>query len=470
MRNIEQRRQAEAQLQHDALHDSLTGLPNRALLMERLNQSLKRQQRAPDRQVGLLFLDLDRFKIINDRLGHLVGDQLLIALTQRLEKCQRASDTFARLGGDEFVLLLDELTSLEPAIKVAERIHQALDKPFILKNKELFVSASIGIALSSPDHYSEPTQLLREADTAMYRAKACGKSCHVVFEPDMHTHALRLLQLENDLRGAISRQELLVYYQPIVSLETKCLQGVEALVRWQHRERGLISPADFIPIAEETGLIVTLDQWVLKNACRQLLCWQKQFPALDHLTLSVNLSAKQFLQRDLTEQIDQILAETGILGQDLKLEITESVLIEDPDSAAEMLRQLRNRKIQVCLDDFGTGYSSLSYLHRFPLNILKIDRSFVSSLEVKNSRSAIVRTIVTLGHELGIEVIAEGVETAGQIQFLKAKGCHYGQGYYFSHPVELKTLTNYLETNVKKRSFPDTEQKESIQPRNNNSF
>ncbi|MGK7917219.1 MAG: putative bifunctional diguanylate cyclase/phosphodiesterase [Prochloraceae cyanobacterium] len=453
MRNIEQRRQAEAQLQHDALHDSLTGLPNRALLLDRLEQALKRQQRYPDRLFGILFLDLDRFKVINDSLGHLLGDQMLIAVAHRLEKCQRASDTFARLGGDEFVLLLDELTSLEPAIKVAERIHQALDKPFILNNKELFVSASIGIALSSPHYYSEPTQLLRDADTAMYSAKARGKCCHAVFEPSMHTHALKQLHLESELRRALSRQELVVYYQPIVSLETKCLQGVEALVRWQHRERGLISPADFIPIAEETGLIVTLDQWVLKNACRQLLCWQKQFPALDHLTLSVNLSAKQFLQSDLTEQIDQILAETGILGQDLKLEITESVLIEDPDSAAEMLRQLRNRKIQVCLDDFGTGYSSLSYLHRFPLNILKIDRSFVSSLEVKDERSAIVRTIVTLGHELGIEVIAEGVETARQMQCLKALGCDYGQGYCFSPPVDSQTLTTWLTSSPAPTSF-----------------
>ncbi len=441
---ITSRKQSEMKLQHDAFHDSLTGLPNRALLLERLNQAHQRQQRHPDRFFGVLFLDLDRFKVINDSLGHLVGDQLLIALAHRLEKCKRASDTVARLGGDEFVIFLDELNSSESAVKVAERIHQSLDKPFILQNKELFVTASIGIALSRPDSISEPTQLLRDADTAMYSAKARGKSCHAVFQPSMHAYALKQLHLESELRRDIYLQELIFYYQPIVSLETSSLQGVEALVRWQHRERGLIPPKDFIPIAEETGLIVTLDQWVLKNSCRQLLCWQKQFPALDYLTLSVNLSAKQFLQGNFTQQIDQILASTGILGQDLKLEVTESVLIENPDSAAAMLRQLRNRKIQVCLDDFGTGYSSLSYLHRFPLNILKIDRSFVSSLQAKDSRSAIVRTIVTLGHELGIEVIAEGLETAEQIQFLKALGCHYGQGYYFSPPVNSKTLTNLL--------------------------
>ncbi len=361
-------------------------------------------------------------------------------ITDRLEQCKRASDTVARLGGDEFVILLEELTSSESAIKVAERIHQALKKPFLLKNQELFVSASIGITLSSsPQDYSEPTQLLRDADTAMYQAKERGKSCHAVFEPFMHTHAQRRLQLENDLRRAISRQELVVYYQPIVSLETNCLEGVEALVRWQHPEQGLIPPADFIPMAEETGIITALDQWVLKNACFQLRCWQEQFPVFSHLTLSVNLSGHHFSQMDFIEQIDQILASTGILGQYLKLEITESVLLSNPSSTVKILEQLRKRNIQICLDDFGTGYSSLSYLHRFPLNILKIDRSFVSNLEAKDSRMAIVRTIVTLGHELGIEVVAEGIETAQQMQFLKALGCHYGQGYYFSPPVDSKT-------------------------------
>ncbi len=450
---ITDRKQAESKLQYDALHDSLTDLPNRALLMEQLKQALKRQQRDPERLFGVLFLDLDRFKVINDSLGHLVGDQLLMALADRLEKCKRASDIVARLGGDEFVILLEELTSSESAIKVAERIHRALEKPFLLQNKELFVSASIGIALSSNPHdYSEPTQLLRDADTAMYQAKKRGKNCHTVFEPSMHTHAQKRLQLENDLRRAISHQELVVYYQPIFSLETNCLEGVEALVRWQHPEQGLIPPEDFIPMAEETGIIIALDQWVLKNACCQLCYWQEQFPAFSHLTLSVNLSGNHFSQMDFIEQIVQIIASTGILGQYLKLEITESVLLSNPSSTVKMLARLRKKNIQVCLDDFGTGYSSLSYLDRFPLNILKIDRSFVSNLEVKDSRIAIVRTIVTLGHELGIEVVAEGIETTYQMQFLKALGCHYGQGYYFSRPVELKTLTNYLETKVSSSS------------------
>ena len=446
---ITDRKQAEVKLQHDALHDSLTHLPNRALLMERLKQALQRQQRHPERLLGVLFLDVDRFKVINDSLGHLVGDGLLIALAARLEECKRASDTVARLGGDEFVFLLEELTSPESALKIAERIHQALEKPFILNNKELFVSASIGIALSTNPHdYLEPTQLLRDADTAMYKAKERGKSCHAIFEPAMHTQALRLLRLENDLRRAIAREELVVYYQPIVSLETNELEGVEALVRWQHPEQGLILPADFIPMAEETGIIIALDQWLLKKACRQLCSWQQQFPASAHLTLSVNFSGNHFDQRDCLEQVDQILAATGILGKYLKLEITESVLLSNPDSTSELLKQLRERNIQVCLDDFGTGYSSLSYLHRFSLNILKIDRSFVNTLEAEESRMAIVRTIVTLGHELGIEVIAEGIETIQQLQFLQALGCHYGQGYYFSPPVDSKALTALLSAST----------------------
>ena len=443
--DISERKQAEAKLRHGAFHDSLTGLPNRALLMERLKQALHRQQRHPDWQVGLLFLDLDRFKIINDSLGHLSGDQLLIALGSRLEKCPRASDTLARLGGDEFVILLEELKSQDEAIKVAERIHQTLKKPFVVNNQELFVSASIGITLSSSRDDNEPEQLLRNADTAMYRAKARGQSCYAVFDISMYTCTLRQLRLESHLRRAVEREELVVYYQPIVSLENDRLEGMEALVRWQHPEQGLVSPTDFIPIAEETGIIIALDQWVLKSACRQLGYWKKQFPAFSHLTVNVNLSGQQFFQLDFLEKIDQILAETGILGQDLKLEITESVLIENSESVPEMLNQLREKKIQVCLDDFGTGYSSLSYLNRFPLNALKIDRSFINNLDREGSKSAIVRAIVIMARELEIEVIAEGVETVEQIDFLKTLGCFGAQGYWFSHPLEPQEMTHLLQ-------------------------
>ncbi|PSB03900.1 EAL domain-containing protein [Merismopedia glauca] len=437
---ITERKSAEEQLRHDALHDALTGLPNRALLMDRLEQALKRSQRRKDRKFAVLFLDLDRFKTINDSLGHLVGDQLLIALTHRLQTYRRESDTVARLGGDEFVILLEEIEDVNDAIEVAERIHRSLSPPFILEGREVFTSVSMGIALSS-SNYSQPEQLLRDADTAMYYAKAHGKARHEVFAPSMHAQALKQLHIESDLWRSIERQELLVYYQPIISLTNNSLKGVEALVRWQHPEQGLIPPDEFIPIAEETGLIVALDRWVLQEACQQLSLWQEQFPSVTPLTLSVNFSGKHFAKPDLTEEIDLILDQTSLKGEYLKLEITESVLIQNPESVAEIFQLLRERKIEVCLDDFGTGYSSLSYLHRFPLSILKIDRSFVSNLEIQDSNAAIVRTILAMADELGIGVVAEGIETTSQMLFLKNLGCQWGQGYWFSRPVDSETMT-----------------------------
>ncbi len=437
-------KQAETKLRHDALHDSLTGLPNRALLTERLKQALLRQQRHPNWLFGVLFLDIDRFKIINDSLGHLVGDQFLIAMAVRLEKCLRSSDTLARLGGDEFVILLEELKSQNEAIKVAERIYQTLREPFIFNNQELFISVSIGITFSSSHDYDEPAQLLRDADTAMYKAKTLGNCRHAVFDISMYNKALNQLRLESDLQRAIERQELRVYYQPIISLENGCLQGMEALVRWQHPSLGLVPPADFISIAEETGLIMALDQWVLENSCRQLCDWKNQFPACAHLTLNVNLSGKHFFQSDLIQKIDLIMAETGLESQYLKLEITESVLIKHSQTVLQMLTQLINKKIQICLDDFGTGYSSLSYLNRFPINVLKIDRSFIHNLKSKNSQSTIVRTIIVMARELGIKAIAEGVETLEQLNFLKTLGCFGAQGYGFSPPLNSEAMTNLL--------------------------
>ena len=434
-----------AKLRHDALHDSLTGLPNRALLIEHLKKTLHRQQRHPDWLFALLFLDLDRFKTINDSLGHLIGDQLLIALGVRLKKCLRVSDTLARLGGDEFVILLEELKNEKEVINIAERIHQTLKEPFIINNQELFVSVSIGITLSSSHQYNDPAQLLRDADTAMYRAKTTGKSCHIVFDVSMYDQAVKQLRLETDLRRALERQEFLVCYQPIFSLKNNRLEGMEALVRWQHPLHGLVSPVDFISMAEETGIIIALDQWVLKCACHQLSYWRELFPAFDHLTINVNLSAKQFFQSDLIQKIEKILAETSLEGQYLKLEITESVLLENSSCVLEIFNQLREKKIQVCLDDFGTGYSSLSYLNRFPLNFLKIDRSFIKNLGIKDSKSAIVRAIIVMTRELEIEAIAEGIETSEQLNFLRALGCFGAQGYWFSHPLESEKMTQFLK-------------------------
>ncbi|WP_013324164.1 EAL domain-containing protein [Gloeothece verrucosa] len=440
---ITQRKQIEAQLRHDALHDTLTGFPNRALLMDRLAQAIKREKRRFGSNFAVLFLDLDRFKLLNDSLGHLIGDELLVAFAERLQQVRRSTDTIARLGGDEFVILLEDLCKVEEAILVAERINQVLSSSFIIDQQEVFITASIGVAFSAY-RYQQPAQILRDADTAMYYAKNRGRARYEVFDPSMHIHALRQLHLENDLRRAIERDELVVYYQPIISLTTGSLQGVEALVRWRHPQQGMVSPAEFIPIAEETGLIVALDQWVLNAACEQMRLWQQEYPYLEPITVSVNLSGRQFSQPDLIKKIDSILNQTGLEGKYLKLEITETVLIENPNSAAEMLQQLIERKIQVCLDDFGTGYSSLGYLHRFPLDILKIDRSFVSNIEQNRSNSSIIRTIITLARELGIRVIAEGVETQEQRLFLQSLGCHYGQGYWFSPPIDSTKLSNLM--------------------------
>ncbi len=439
-----ERREAEEQLRHDALHDTLTGLPNRTLLMDRLERLIKRNQRHKEERFALLFLDLDRFKVINDSWGHLIGDQLLIALARRLQQCQRASDTIARIGGDEFVILLEDINSVDDAIQVAERIQHELMLPFILNGHEVFVSASIGITLSS-EYYSQPDCLLRDADSAMYCAKVRGKARHELFDPSMHARVLKQLTLENELRRALYSQELVVFYQPIVSLETNLLQGFEALVRWEHPERGMICPNDFIPLAEETGLIILLDRLVLQQACHQFRHWKEQFCPNVPWSISVNLSGKQFARLDLIEQIDRILAETGLEGQDLKLEITESVLIDNAESTAEILKQLQQRNIQVCLDDFGTGYSSLSYLHRFPINTIKIDRSFVNHIKNHTSNNVIIRAIMTMAHELGIEVIAEGIEKVEQLAFLKSLGCHCGQGYWFSPPRDSTAMEVWLK-------------------------
>lgn len=432
MMDISDRKRAEEQLRYNAFYDALTGLPNRILFMDRLHQTIERAKRHKNYLFAILFLDIDRFKVINDSLGHNIGDQLLIAFSRRLEACLRSVDTFVRLGGDEFVILLEDITSFSDATHVAERIRQELALPFNLGGHEVFTTTSIGIALSTTV-YDQPEDLLRDADIAMYRAKALGKARYEIFDPVMHTQALILLQVENDLRRAIERQEFRIYYQPIVELQTGIVIGFEALLRWQHPSQGLVLPATFIPVAEETGLIVPIGYWILRSACRQLCLWQR-FSAKS-LTISVNLSGRQFSQPDLIDQIDQILQETGLDASSLSLEITESMIMED-ESATATLLQLRNLGVKVSIDDFGTGYSSLGRLHHFPINVLKIDRSFVSGIGVSEGNLEIIQAIVTLAHQLGMDVITEGVETLEQLLELRKLKCEYGQGYLFSRPLD----------------------------------
>jgi diguanylate cyclase (GGDEF)-like protein/PAS domain S-box-containing protein len=450
--DITQRKKTEAQLQYEAFHDKLTGLFNRVLFVDRLEQAIKRIKRTPNHLFAVLLFDVDRFKVIIDSLGHFVGDRLLIAIASRLKISLRESDTVARLGGDEFAILLEDVVDVHDAIHVTHRIQQELTAPFIVDNHEIFITVSVGITLSGSDTKS-PDHVLRNVDTAMYQAKSLGRGRYKVFDSTMHEQAIKLLQLENDLRRAIQRQEFVAYYQPIISLETNQIMGFEALVRWQHTEKGLISPAEFIPVAEETGLIVAIGQWILSEACLQLLKWHQQFPMNPPLTISVNLSVKQLLQSDFIEHLDQLIKDTQLDPSCLKLEVTESVLIENTDLIKTVFMQIRERNIQICLDDFGTGYSSLSYLHRFPINILKIDRSFVSQMgltsQLENSSidpMEIVRSILQLSQTLEMKVVAEGVETSEQLSQLKALQCHYVQGYFFSKPVPSHLATNFLKS------------------------
>ena len=432
--DITERKKMEQQLLYDALHDSLTGLPNRALFMDRLEQELKRTRTQQGYLFAVLFLDLDRFKIVNDSMGHLVGDKLLVEIARRIEECVRTTDTVARLGGDEFTILLENISNLEVATKIAEKIDKTLAIPFSLEGYELFTSASIGIALSTQG-YEKPEDILRDADLTMYSAKERGKARYEVFDRSMHTKAIERLHIENDLRRGIEREEFVVHYQPITSLSTGKITGFEALARWHHPTKGFISPGDFIPIAEETGLIIPLGNWLLEESCRQLKVWQLKYPEHSALKISVNLSGKQLKEPSLIGQIDHILVKTQLRATSLKLEITESVLMENIEQAAQTLLALRERKIQLSIDDFGTGYSSLSYLHRFPVDTLKIDRSFINEIQSGQENSAIVKTIVTLAHMLNMDVIAEGIETTSQLDRLKILKCEHGQGFYFSKPL-----------------------------------
>ncbi len=434
-------------LLHNALHDSLTGLPNRDFFLKRLKGAIADTKVRKNALFAVFFLDLDRFNVVNNTLGLEIGEQLLINTTKRLKTCLRSKDILAKVGGDEFAILIEHISNASEATSIADKVQQEMILPFNLKGQEIFTSVSIGIALNQAEHDYQPEALLRDAHTAMYRAKALGKSRHEIFATGMRVQIVKRLQLETDLRLAIEQHEFQLHYQPVVSLKTGKMAGFEALVRWQHPQKGLVSPAEFIPVTEETGLIIPLGQWIFQEACRQLYIWQEQFPTEPPLKISVNLSAQQFSQPNLVEEIEETLKKTGLDASNLKLEITESIAMNDVESAIAMLLRLKGLNLQLSIDDFGTGYSSLSYLHRFPVDTLKVDRSFVSHMEDSSEDEAIVQTIIILSHNLGMDVIAEGVETAAQRKKLQDLHCEYGQGYFFSKPLPAEAATALLSRN-----------------------
>ncbi len=440
--DISARIKAEHKLKHDALHDSLTGLPNRNLLMERLELAFKRAKRHPEYQFALLFLDLDNFKVINDSMGHLIGDELLLAVVTRLNKFIRETDLAARLGGDEFVILLEELDDIEEAVRVAERILEFMRSPFRLNDREVFTSTSIGIVVGSTS-YQSAEDLLRDADLAMYRAKQSGRGQYAIFDPAMQLQVKQRLHLENDLRKALENDEFTLYYQPIFDLETDVIQGFETLIRWQHPQRGFVSPGEFIAIAEETELIAPMGHWILHTASQQLASWQAQFPAKP-LRISINLSVKQ-LQSSLLQQLEEVLATYNLQNNSLGLEITESMLVQNVEVTRRLLEQIKAEGICLSIDDFGTGYSSLSYLNQLPVDTLKIDRTFVSPAATDIRNQVIAESVIALSNALGLKAIAEGIETPQQLQWLKGLDCELGQGFLFSPPVTAAQATELLK-------------------------
>ncbi|MBV9734725.1 MAG: GGDEF domain-containing protein [Acidisphaera sp.] len=497
-----ERKRAEDRLTHDATHDALTGLANRALFLDRLRHAVASHRRNPSRGFAVLFIDLDRFKLVNDSLGHGAGDRLIVEVSDRLQASLRDQDTLARpgggpvdtgqmpvssprsspapsanpadgqttgnqefvsraerprqavnfeigtlarLGGDEFTVLLDDIRDPSDAVRIAERIQQALRRPCMIDDQELYVTASIGVA-SSATGYAAAEEVLRDADLAMYRAKASGRARTEIYDQSMHRLAVQRLSIESDLRRALQSEEFVLHYQPIVSLATQQVVGFEALVRWQKRSGELVPPKDFIEVAEETGLIVFLGNWVLREACRTLRRWQQEFPREKPLTMSVNISARQFVQPDLVQQVQTAMEESGILANTLRLEITETVTMSDSERTVRVLSELRTLGVRLAIDDFGTGYSSLSYLHRFPLDVLKIDRSFVIDMDRSGESQKIVQTILDLAENLGMDVVAEGAELAAHVDRLNAMGCKFGQGYFFSRPLDGASARSLLGT------------------------
>jgi diguanylate cyclase (GGDEF)-like protein/PAS domain S-box-containing protein len=450
-RDITERKQTEEILEYNALYDMLTNLPNRTQFMNHLQKAIDDFNEKSGKPFAVLFLDLDRFKIINDGLGHLIGDKLLVAIAERIKASLRPGDIVARLGGDEFTLLIHNVLQESDAVNVAERIQRQLSKPFKLDNYEVFSSASIGIIISD-ESKRNPEDFLRDADAAMYRAKESGKARYEIFDHEMYVRNMNLLKVETDLRRAIERKEFKVFYQPIVCLKTGKIAELEALIRWEHPEHGLVLPNEFIEVAEETGLIIAIGELVLEESCRQVRVWQEKYQNLKNLAISVNLSAKQLMHPSLSAQVKEILAKTNLDPKSLKLEVTESTVMENSDTALQVLKELNRIGVEFSTDDFGTGYSSLSYLHQFSFKRIKIDRSFVGKMDNDVKSEAIVRTILMLGENLGIEVVAEGIENLPQFQQLRSLNCKLGQGYLFSKPANFefieKLLKNGLERNV----------------------
>ncbi len=449
-RNVELERQvsertaalkaASEVITHNAFHDALTDLPNRRLLLQRIELAIQRSHQLDSYGYAILFLDLDQFKVVNDSLGHIVGDQLLISISQKLKAHLENVYFVARFGGDEFVILLEYIANIDEVIKITEQILHDFQLPLIWNGGEIFINVSIGIVLGNTD-YHQAADLLRNADLAMYKAKAQGRNTYKIFDVQMHNQAIKRLILETDLRNAIDRQEFMVYYQPVINiLDGDRLIGFEALVRWRHPTQGMVSPMDFVAIAEETGLIVALDSWVFHEACKQLVKWKVKFASCPTLKMSINLSAQDIRNPNLLKDIDRVLAETGLDGKSITLEITESMLIADINQTIDLLTQIKARNIQVSIDDFGTGYSSLNYIHRLPADYLKIDRSFVNQIQEASRNYQIVRTIIALSNQLELAVIAEGIETSEQLQILRDLECEFGQGYLFSKPLSVEEI------------------------------
>lgn len=442
-KNRAERKQAQQMLEHNALHDHLTHLPNRALLTKRLELAIKRSNRSQDYRYAVLFLDLDRFKVINDSLGHVVGDQVLVEIAQRLNCHLRDVDIVARLGGDEFVILLEDINNTQEVVKVTERILADSQIPVHINDYEIFTSFSIGIVLGTPD-YCRAVDLIRDADIAMYRAKNECSNSYQFFNTVMHAQAMNRLTLETDLRKAIENQEFRVCYQPIVNLKNLKLVAFEALVRWHHPLRGVVPPDDFIPAAEETGLISSIDCWVFQQACQQNNSWQHFFSNDENFRINVNFSVQTLRSPNLLQTINSLLEESSLTGAAITIEITESTLIDDIAETINLLTQLASKQIKISIDDFGTGYSSLNYLHHLPVHSLKIDRSFIRKIDSENQQYEVVNTIFALSKQLGLSVVAEGVETQEQFQYLKALGCEFGQGYLFSKPLTVTAVEERL--------------------------